>query len=650
MGSRSPSHVDNLGVQNYAGRDRSRSRDFVAENNEAIPDVGKYHNARDFAALETRPAPSMTLEGAVGDGEGGRLSDDQWSRPHVYYPFDNPMGTNPVRMDIPSTVSTADLPNVRRRSTVRSGIFKTVDDFQDFDVGGPGWHPGAEPGLDPRKADGGHASMPILSVPCDITVVDFSHDRLATYRRNNETLASFISLPPPEWIKCRWISVNGLSWDVIQLLGRHKNLHRLAVEDLLNTRNRTKAEWFPTHVFIVLTLQKLVRIQNLDAQESESKYVDCDKANNGRNGELGGDGGPNLYSRLKEYYTRARNVFLDRKLGSGNPNLPPSPRGQTGSSPSSIRNLNLHGLRTLQTYHSRWDEPRTHYMEQHSALMSRDLAVACEQVAMFVTQDNTIISFFECSAQDVEAPIIRRLQTKDTIIRQSCDASMVCQAIIDAIIDLAMPVTTCYTEVIGDLELDVLTKPNIKHTKSLYILVTEMNKMLSFINPVITLISALRDHKTNMSQEAATRNLQDPSHGVIITPTTYIYLGDVLDHCLLITDTLTQLKGSAEGMIDLIFNTISANQNESMKQLTIVTIIFLPLTFLTGYFGQNFEHFPGPNHSIDYFWKIAVPVVLATGLLLLAQAIHDYCRSWVQQLRIGQLKRARKRRRGKKQV
>lgn len=50
------------------------------------------------------------------------------------------MGTNSVRMDIPSTVSTADLPNVRRRSTIRSGIFKTVDDFQDFDVGGPGWH------------------------------------------------------------------------------------------------------------------------------------------------------------------------------------------------------------------------------------------------------------------------------------------------------------------------------------------------------------------------------------------------------------------------------------------------------------------------------------------------------------------------------
>jgi hypothetical protein len=57
-------------------------------------------------------------------------------------------------------------------------------------------------------------------------------------------------------------------------------------------------------------------------------------------------------------------------------------------------------------------------MEKNSALASRDLAVACEQVAMFITNDNTIISFFEQSAEDVEVPIIRRLQTTDTIIRQ----------------------------------------------------------------------------------------------------------------------------------------------------------------------------------------------------------------------------------------
>jgi len=112
----------------------------------------------------------------------------------------------------------------------------------------PTWEePGAEPGVDTAKEAEPHFSH--LVEQCQITVVDFSDEKMEKWELDNQGLLEFLDRPKPDWLSCRWVNVNGLSWDVIKALGNANNLHRLAVEDLMNTRGRTKADWYTDHAF-----------------------------------------------------------------------------------------------------------------------------------------------------------------------------------------------------------------------------------------------------------------------------------------------------------------------------------------------------------------------------------------------------------------
>ncbi|KAG0648762.1 Cobalt magnesium transport [Hyphodiscus hymeniophilus] len=511
-------------------------------------------------------------------------------------------------------------PILTRRRT-RSGTANSRISMKTVDASPlrPNWHPGQEPGLDPSKPNGGRPQPPIHE-ECQITVVDFGEgeDDLMMHDFDNAGLIKFIQQKQEDWIKCRWINVNGLSWDVMQALGKHKKLHRLAIEDMTNTNNRTKADWYTDHTYMVLTLQKLVHLhsdKDSDSESDDDTSVRGPRKKRGRFSKA-------FHKAFSGHKATGRYDEKERKENKeGDVEVPTNgfvtghTDGVTGAAPQK--------LRTLQRYNFGGNAERMAYMEKHSPLTRKGLAVSAEQVSIFITDDNTVISFFESSAEDIEKPILHRLSTSDTILRRSCDASMLVQAIMDACIDLATLVSAEYKGLIGELELDVLTEPSIKHTTSLYILTSEITIMRGFVSPIINLINALRDHKNNavITGIGGRGDGKQASTGVKISPMAQTYLGDVEDHIILITDDFDSMRRSCDNMIDLIFNTISAYQNESMKQLTIVTIIFLPLSFLTGYFGMNFTSFPSTYHNESYFWIIALPVAFAVILFLMRDMI-----------------------------
>lgn len=219
-----------------------------------------------------------------------------------------------------------------------------------------------------------------------------------------------------------------------------------------------------------------------------------------------------------------------------------------------------------------------------------------EQISFFVGH-RTLLTFQETPG-DVWDPIRRRLQNPSSQLRRA-DASFLLYSLLDAIVDHCFPILEFYGERLEEIEDRVLLGTGQEVLSDIHRLRRELLLFRREVWP-------MRD---------VVRTLQRESHECM-GETTRTYLRDVHDHIVQILDLCDTYREFAAGLAETYMSSLSIRMNEVIKVLTIITTIFIPITFLAGVYGMNFTHMPEEDWVWAYpaFWTVCL--VLTGGMLV----------------------------------
>ena len=175
--------------------------------------------------------------------------------------------------------------------------------------------------------------------------------------------------------------------------------------------------------------------------------------------------------------------------------------------------------------------------------------------------------------------------------------------VLDALVDSFFPVLSDMDNEIDNLEAAVLANPSQDQLERLFALKRELLVMRKVVTPERDLVASSVDRSAKLpGLELDERD----------------YFRDIYDHLIRISDLIDSYRDLLSGASDLYLSTVSNRQNDVMKQLTVIATVFLPLGFITGFFGMNFGYLV--THLITHqwtFWVIGVGSMLATCVGLL---------------------------------
>ena len=219
-----------------------------------------------------------------------------------------------------------------------------------------------------------------------------------------------------------------------------------------------------------------------------------------------------------------------------------------------------------------------------------------EQVS-FVLGKRYLLSFQEEELQDCFEIVRDRIRTSQGRVRKS-GADYLTYLLLDTIIDGYFPVVEHYEDRIEALEDVIISNPDRDTMQEIYDVRRELLALRRLIWPMRNVLNLLmRDH-----------------HG-IVSDEVQIYFRDSYDHVIQILEIIEAYRELAASLMDVYMSTMGNKLNEIMKFLTVISTIFIPLTFIVGVYGMNFENMPELKGEWSYFMVWLVMLAVAGGLI-----------------------------------
>ncbi len=222
--------------------------------------------------------------------------------------------------------------------------------------------------------------------------------------------------------------------------------------------------------------------------------------------------------------------------------------------------------------------------------------VDTEQVSIVVGA-KYVISFQE-KIGDVFDQIRDRIRNSKGRIRKM-GPDYLAYALLDAVVDSYFSILEKIGEKIEYLEEELVEKSTEKTLQEINRLKREMIILRKSVWPLREVINGLVK-----------------SESPLIKKSTEVYLRDVYDHTIQIIDTIESFRDMVSGMVDLYLSSLSNKMNSVMKVLTIIATIFIPLTFIAGIYGMNFEYMPELHWRLGYAVVWIVMIVVALVMLI----------------------------------